>query len=398
MGHPVIVEATRSPIGKRNGWLSGLHATELLGAVQKAVLDKAGVDAGLVEQVIGGCVTQFGEQSNNITRVAWLTAGLPEQVGATTVDCQCGSAQQANHLIAGLIAAGAIDVGIACGIEAMSRVGLGANAGPDRSRIRAESWDIDMPDQFTAAERIAQRRGITRADLDHLGLISQQKAKRAWDEHRFDREISPIEAPVIGVAEPLARRASDGDKQPTAERHMVRRDQGLRETTAEGLAALKPVMEGGMHTAGTSSQISDGAAAVLWMDEDKARALGLTPRARIVSQALVGAEPYYHLDGPVQSTARVLEKAGMTMGDIDLVEINEAFASVVLSWAQVHNADMDKVNVNGGAIALGHPVGSTGSRLITTALHELERTDQSTALITMCAGGALSTGTIIERI
>jgi len=244
-----------------------------------------------------------------------------------------------------------------------------------------------MPDQFTAAERIAQRRGITRADLDHLGLISQQKAKRAWDEQRFDREISAIEAPVI-----------DENKQPTAERHMVGRDQGLRDTTAEGLASLKPVMEGGMHTAGTSSQISDGAAAVLWMDEDKAKALGLKPRARIVAQALVGAEPYYHLDGPVQSTARVLEKAGMTMDDIDLVEINEAFASVVLSWAQVHNADMDKVNVNGGAIALSHPVGSTGSRLITTALHELERTGQSTALITMCAGGALSTGTIIERI
>ena len=387
MGNPVIVEATRSPIGKRNGWLSGLHATELLGAVQRALVEKAGIDAGSVEQVIGGCVTQYGEQSNNVTRVGWLTAGLPEHVGATTVDCQCGSAQQANHLVAGLIATGAIDIGIACGIEAMSRVGLGANAGPDRSKIRAESWDIDMPDQFTAAERIAKRRGITRADLDHLGFLSQQRAKRAWDEHRFDREISPIEAPVL-----------DENKQPTAERHTVSRDQGLRDTTMEGLAGLKPVMEGALHTAGTSSQISDGAAAVLWMDEDKAKALGLRPRARIVSQALVGAETYYHLDGPVQSTARVLEKAGMKMGDIDLVEINEAFASVVLSWAQVHEADMDKVNVNGGAIALGHPVGSTGSRLITTALHELERTDQSTALITMCAGGALSTGTIIERI
>ncbi|KDE99337.1 acetyl-CoA acetyltransferase [Mycolicibacterium aromaticivorans JS19b1 = JCM 16368] len=387
MGNPVIVEATRSPIGKRGGWLSGLHATELLGAVQKAVIEKAGIDANEVEQAIGGCVTQYGEQSNNITRVAWLTAGLPEQIGATTVDCQCGSAQQANHLIAGLIASGAIDVGIACGIEAMSRVGLGANAGPDRSLIRAASWDIDMPDQFTAAERIAKRRGITREDLDHLGFLSQQRAKRAWDEHRFDREISPIEAPVL-----------DENKRPTEERHMVSRDQGLRDTTMEGLAGLKPVMEGAMHTAGTSSQISDGAAAVLWMDEDKARALGLKPRARIVSQALVGSETYYHLDGPVQSTARVLEKAGMKLGDIDLVEINEAFASVVLSWAQVHEADMDKVNVNGGAIALGHPVGSTGSRLITTALHELERTDQSTALITMCAGGALSTGTIIERI
>ena len=387
MGNPVIVEATRSPIGKRNGWLSGLHATELLGGVQKAVVAKAGIDAGQVEQVIGGCVTQYGEQSNNVTRVAWLTAGLPEQVGATTIDCQCGSAQQANHLIAGLIATGAIDVGIACGVEAMSRVGLGANAGPDRSKIRAASWDIDMPDQFTAAERIAKRRGLTRTDLDHLGLVSQQKAKRAWDEHRFDREISPLEAPVI-----------DENKQPTAERYLVGRDQGLRDTTAEGLAVLRPVMEGALHTAGTSSQISDGAAAVLWMDEAVARAQGFTPRARIVAQALVGAETYYHLDGPVQSTARVLERSGMTLSDIDLVEINEAFASVVLRWAQVYDADMDRVNVNGGAIALGHPVGSTGSRLITTALHELERTGQSTALITMCAGGALSSATIIERI
>jgi acetyl-CoA C-acetyltransferase len=387
MGNPVIVEATRSPIGKRNGWLSGLHSTELLGAVQKALVERAGIDAGDVEQVIGGCVTQYGEQSNNISRVAWLTAGLPEEVGATTVDCQCGSGQQANHLIAGLIAAGAIDIGIACGIEAMSRVGLGANAGPDRSVIRAESWDIDLPNQFEAAERIAKRRGITRQDIDEFGLSSQQKAKQAWAEGRFDREISAIEAPVL-----------DEQKQPTRERHTVSRDQGLRDTTMEGLSQLKPVLEGGIHTAGTSSQISDGAAAVLWMDEEKAKALGLRPRARIISQALVGAEPYYHLDGPVQSTAKVLEKAGMKIGDIDIVEINEAFASVVLSWARVHNPDMARVNVNGGAIALGHPVGSTGSRLMTTALHELERSDRTTALITMCAGGALSTGTIIERI
>ncbi|MCX8563046.1 steroid 3-ketoacyl-CoA thiolase [Mycolicibacterium mucogenicum] len=383
MGNPVIVEATRSPIGKRGGWLSGLHATELLGATQKALVEKAGLDAGDIEQLIGGCVTQYGEQGNNITRQSWLVAGLPEHVGATTIDCQCGSAQQANHLIAGLIATGAIDIGIACGIEAMSRVPLGANGGG----ARAASWDIDLPNQFEAAERIAKRRGITREDVDALGFASQAKAKQAWAEGRFDREISPIEAPVI-----------DENKQPTAELNLVSRDQGLRDTTREGLASLKPVIEGGIHTAGTSSQISDGAAAVLWMDEDKAKALGFTPRARIIAQANVGAETYYHLDGPVQSTAKVLEKARMSMADIDLVEINEAFASVVLSWAQVHKADMDRVNVNGGAIALGHPVGSTGSRLITTALHELERTGKSTALITMCAGGALSTGTIIERI
>ncbi|BBZ64601.1 acetyl-CoA acetyltransferase [Mycolicibacterium insubricum] len=383
MGKPVIVEATRSPIGKRNGWLSGLHATELLGAVQKALVTKAGIDPADVDQVIGGCVTQYGEQANNVTRQSWLIAGLPEHVGATSVDCQCGSAQQANHLIAGLIATDAIDIGVACGIEAMSRVGLGANGGG----ARAASWDIDLPNQFEAAERIAKRRGITRADVDALGLASQRRARRAWDEGRFDREISAIEAPVI-----------DENKQPTAELNWVSRDQGLRETTADGLASLKPVIEGGIHTAGTSSQISDGAAAVLWMDEDKAKALGFTPRARIVSQANVGAETYYHLDGPVQSTARVMERSGMSLADIDLVEINEAFASVVLSWAKVYDADMDKVNVNGGAIALGHPVGSTGARLITTALHELERTDKSTALITMCAGGALSTATIIERL
>jgi acetyl-CoA C-acetyltransferase len=385
MGNPVIVEATRSPIGKRNGWLAGLHPAELLGVVQGALVQKAGIDGGAVEQLIGGCVTQFGEQSNNVTRVAWLSEGLPEHVGATTVDCQCGSGQQANHLIAGLIATGAIDVGIGCGVEAMSRVPLGANTGGGLRR--PPSWDIDMPNQFEAAERIAKRRGITREDIDAFGLQSQQHAKQAWAEGRFDREISPIEAPVL-----------DEQHQPSTQRQTVSRDQGPRETTAEGLAQLKPVLEGGIHTAGTSSQISDGAAAVLWMDADKARSLGLRPRARIVSQALVGAEPYYHLDGPVQSTAKVLEKAGMKIGDIDLVEINEAFASIVLSWARVHNPDMARVNVNGGAIALGHPVGSTGSRLITTALHELERSDQSTALITMCAGGALSTATIIERI
>ncbi len=378
MGTPVIVEAVRTPIGKRGGWLSGLHAAEILGAAQKGIVDRAGIDPTLVEQVIGGCVTQAGAQSNNVTRTAWLAAGLPWQVGATTIDCQCGSAQQANHLIAGLIATGAIDVGIACGVEAMSQVPLGANVGTAAGPRRPASWDIDMPDQFNAAERIAKRRGLTREDLEVLGVQSQARAKQAWEEGRFDREIVPVTAPVIGE-----------DKQP---------DQGLRDTTAESLAKLKPVLEGGTHTAGTSSQISDGAAAVMLMDEDRARALGLKPRARIVSQALVGAEPEYHLDGPVQATSRVLEKAGMKIGDLDLFEVNEAFASVALSWAQVHGPDMDKVNVNGGALALGHPVGSTGSRLITTALHELERRDASTALITMCAGGALATGTIIERI
>lgn len=387
MGVPVIVEATRTPIGKRAGWLYGLHAEELLGLTQRGLIERVGIDAALVEQAIGGCVTQAGAQAGNVTRKAWLSAGLPEATGATTIDCQCGSAQQANHLIAGLIATDTIDVGIACGVETMSQVPLGANVGTTAGPYHAESWDVDMPDQFTAAERIAARRGITRADIDALGVRSQRNAKQAWDEGRFDREVLALKAP---------ERLKDGTF--TGNIIDVSRDQGLRETTLESLGALKPVIEGGIHTAGTSSQISDGAAAVLIMDEARARSLGLTPRARIVSQALVGAEPHFHLDGPVQATERVLTRSGMTMSDIDLVEINEAFASVVLSWAQVHNADLDKVNVNGGAIALGHPVGSTGSRLITTALHELERSDRQTALITMCAGGAMATGTIIERI
>ena len=376
MGSPVIVEAVRTPIGKRGGWLSGLHATEILGAAQRAAVERAGIDPELVEQAIGGCVTQAGEQGSNVTRQSWLNAGLPWQTGATTVDAQCGSAQQATHLIAGLIAAGAIDVGMSCGVEAMSRVPLGANIPEGFGKPRSDSWTIDMPNQFLAAERIATRRGITRADVEALGVSSQAKARQAWDEGRFDREVVPVQTPV----------------------GLITKDQGLRDTTLEALAKLKPVLPDGVHTAGTSSQISDGAAAVMLMDADRAKALGLTPRARIVTQALVGAEPFYHLDGPVQATDRVLQRAGMKIGDLDLFEVNEAFASVLLSWASVHNPDMDKVNVNGGALALGHPVGSTGARLITTALHELERRDASTALITMCAGGALSTGTIIERI
>jgi acetyl-CoA C-acetyltransferase len=243
-----------------------------------------------------------------------------------------------------------------------------------------------MPDQFGAAERIAKRRGITREEVDALGLASQRNAARAVAEQRFDREIAPVEVPVVGASG------------PTGERSLVRADQGPRPSTAEGLAKLKPVLPDGIHTAGNSSQISDGAAAVLWMSEERARASGLRPRARIRAQVLVGSDPYFHLDGPVDATRRVLEKAGMRLSDIDLYEVNEAFASVVLSWARVHEPDMDRVNVNGGAIALGHPVGATGSRLITTALHELERSGRGTALISMCCGGALATGTILERI
>jgi acetyl-CoA C-acetyltransferase len=386
MAQPVIVEAVRTPIGKRNGWMSGFHAAELLGNAQVELVKRAGVDPGDVEQIVGGCVTQAGEQASNVTRTAWLSQGLPYEVAATTIDCQCGSAQQANNFVANLISADAIHTGIACGVEAMSRVGLGANAfnGPGRSRPEEFPWD--MPDQFGAAERIAQKYGISRDDVDWLGFESQRKAAVAVAEGRFDREIVPLEAPVVGP---------DG---PTGEKALVTKDQGPRDTTREGLAALKPVLPDGMHTAGNSSQISDGAAAVLWMSEARAHEAGLRPRARIVAQTLVGSDPYYHLDGPIAATADVLRKAGMTMDDIDLFEVNEAFASVVMSWGKVHEADWDKVNVNGGAIALGHPVGSTGARLITTALHELERSDKSLALVSMCCGGGLATGTIIERI
>jgi acetyl-CoA C-acetyltransferase len=387
VGTAVVVEAVRTPIGKRGGALAGLHAAEILGSAQTALLDRAGIDPALIEQVAGGCVTQAGEQSSNITRTAWLHAGLPYQTGCQTLDAQCGSAQQAAHLVAGLIAAGAIEAGVACGVEAMSRVPLRSNVGTDCGTPRPPTWDIDLPNQFVAAERIAQRRALSRAEVDAFGLRSQTAAQAAWSQGRFDREVVPVKAPVLG-----------DDRQPTGETRTVDRDEGLRETSLEALARLRPVLEDGVHTAGTSSQISDGAAAVLLLDSGRARALGLRPRARIVAQCLIGAEPYYHLDGPIAATERVLTRSGMTLGDIDLFEVNEAFASVVLSWLSVHRADPDKVNVNGGAIALGHPVGSTGARLLTTALHELERRDATTALITMCAGGAMSTASIIERL
>jgi acetyl-CoA C-acetyltransferase len=387
MGNPVIVDAVRTPLGKRNGWLAGLHPAVLIGQTMSEVLTRSGVDPDLVEQVVAGCVTQAGEQSNGMVRRAWLHAGLPQHTGGTMVDAQCGSGQMAAHLVHDMIAAGTIEVGIAAGVEAMSRIPLGGNVPAGLGDPRPADWTIDMPNQFEAADRIARNRGITRAELDAFGLASQQKARVATDEGRFKREIAPISAPVL-----------DGEGQPTGETRTVDTDQGLRDTTLEGLASLRSVLPDGLHTAGTSSQISDGASAVLIMDEDKARSLGLTPRARILNHCLVGSDPYYHLDGPIDATRRILDRTGMSISDFDLFEVNEAFASVVLSWAGQHGVDMDKVNVNGGAIAIGHPVGSTGTRLITTALHELERRDQTTALISMCAGGAMATGTVIERI
>ena len=391
MREAVIVEAVRTPIARGKpgvGDLSDFHATKLLALSLQEIVSRSGLDHADIDYLAGGCVTQAGEQAGNITRNAWLTLGKDYTAGGTTLDNQCGSAQTANHMISSMVASGSVNIGIACGVEAMSRVGLGANVYNGPGYFIPTDWPWDSShDQFTSAQRIADNRSITREMADQLAYNSQLRAKQAWAEGRFDREVFQVEAPIM-----------DADGNPTGETRTVSRDQGLRETTMEALAGLKPVMENTIHTAGNSSQISDGSAAVLWMTADEARARGLKPRARIIADCVIGTDPYYLLDGPVDATAALLKKSGMTMADIDLVEINEAFAAVVLSWAQVYNADMDKVNVNGGAIALGHPVGSTGARLITTALHELERSGKSTALIAMCCGSSVGTGTIIERI
>ncbi|MCD6640367.1 MAG: steroid 3-ketoacyl-CoA thiolase [Nocardioides sp.] len=376
MPAPVIVDAARTPYGKRGGALSGLHAVDLLGRAQRGVLDRLDLDPHLVDEIIGGCVTQAGEQSNNVSRFAWLHAGMPETTGATTIDAQCGSAQQAVHLLAAQIAAGQIDVGLACGVESMSRVPLLSNLG-EVGRPRPEDWKVDLPAQFEAADRIAERRGFGREELDAFGVESQRRARIAWDEGRFARQIIPVTV-------------SDGS--------VVARDEGLRETSAEKLATLAPIREGGLHTAATASQISDGATAAVLMSDVRARELGLAPRARILAQTLVGAETSYLLDGPVAAGARLLERTGMSIGDIDLFEVNEAFAAVPMSFRQVHGVDPDKLNVNGGAIALGHPVGSTGIRLIASVIDELERRDQTIGMVAICTGGAMATGAIIERI
>jgi len=390
MSDVVIVEAARSPIGRRSGGLSTMHPADLLGAVQHAALDRAGIDPATVDQVLGGCVTAVGEQSYNIARTAWLAAGLPLGVASTTIDTQCGSGQQATNLAAGLISSGAVDVAVACGVESMSRIPLGSNttAGPGRAIPRSYFGQYEFTSQFEGAERIADKWGITRAEADAFGLESQQRAARAWAEGRFDREVVAIEAPELGE-----------DARPTGTTRTVDRDEGLRATSTDKLAALRPVARAdGVHTAGNSSQISDGAAALVLMSAERAAQLGARPRARIISQCLVGVDPVLMLTGPIDATRKLLDRTGMVISDIDTIEINEAFASVVLAWQREFGADMSRVNPNGGAIALGHPLGSTGARLLTSALHELERTDAAIALVTMCCGGGLGTGTLIERL
>ena len=386
----VIISAVRTPLGRRNGGLSTVHPADLLGTVQRAALDQAGIDPSTIGQVIGGCVSQTGEQTFDIARTAWLGAGLPLSVPATTVDAQCGSSQQATNFAAALIAGGVVDAAVGCGVESMSRVPLGVAVknGPGRPIPKTYFEQYEYATQFEAAERIAEKWSITRDDCDRLGLASQERAQRAWSEGRFEREVIPIDAPDV-----------DDEGKPTGSTHRVERDEGLRDTSLEALAKLKPVArEDGVHTAGTSSQITDGASAVVMTSLARAKELGLTPRARIVDQCLVGVDPVMMLTGPIDATHRLFERTGLSMADIDTVEINEAFASVVLAWAREHAPDMEAVNPNGGAIAIGHPVGATGARLITTALHDLERTDATLGLVTMCCGGGLGTGTIIERL
>jgi acetyl-CoA C-acetyltransferase len=388
----VIVEAVRTPIGRRGGGLSTMHSADLLATALEALIERSGVDPAEVGQVVGGCVSQVGMQAFNIARTAWLTAGLPISAPATTVDSQCGSSQQATNFATSLVGSGVVDVAVACGVEVMSQVpmgsSLGRGLGVGKAVPKSYFERYEFTSQFEGAERIAEKWGLTRRDVDEFGVLSQARAAEAWAEDRFGTQIVPIDAPDL-----------DDEGKPTGTTHRVERDEGLRETTLESLANLKPVArEDGVHTAGTSSQISDGAAAVLLMTAEKATALGLTPLARVVDTCLVGVDPVLMLTGPIDATQRLLDRTGMTMSDIDVVEINEAFASVVLSWARELEPDMATVNPNGGAIAVGHPLGGTGAILMTKAVHELHRADKTNALITMCCGGGLGTGTIIERI
>jgi acetyl-CoA acyltransferase len=385
----VIVEAARTPIGRghpEKGYYKGTHPNELLGKAFSAVIERAGIPAEAVEDVITGCVQQIGEQAFNVGRNAWLQAGLPMETPATTVDRQCGSAQQAVNFGAALVGAGVHDVVIGGGVEHMGHIPMGVTFNfvdkvgspwPDELMAR-----YNLVPQGISAEMIADQWEIPRSELDELGLRSHQRAARATEEGRFERETIPMTVKMNGSEETVVA------------------DQGIRpDTSLEALSGLKPAFkEDGKVTAGNSSQISDGAAAVLLMTREKADEYGLKPRARILDQTTVGVDPVIMLTGPIPATRKLLERNSMTMNDIDLVEINEAFASVVAAWRRELEPDMDRVNVNGGAIALGHPLGSTGARLITTLLHELERTDKEVGLVTMCCGGGLGTGTLIQRV
>jgi acetyl-CoA acetyltransferase family protein len=383
-----IIDAVRTPVGrghKEKGYYKDTHPNTLLGAVQEAVIERAGAQPSQVENVLAGCVQQIGEQSMNIGRNAWLQQGLPEEVPATTMDLQCGSSQHAINLGAGLVASGANDVVLSCGVEHLGHIPMGVGFEfTDRvgSPFTKELYDrYQLIPQGLSSEMIADKWEIPRSELDELGLRSQTLAIQATEEGRFEREILPMTVGTNGSTETLTT------------------DQGLRDTTLESLAGLKPAFkEDGVTTAGNSSQISDGAAAVLLAEKSKAEELGLTPRARIVDQVTTGVDPVIMLTGPIPATKMILERNGMTIDDIDLIEINEAFASVVAAWRRELNPDWDRVNVNGGAIAIGHPLGGSGARLFTTLLHELERADKEWGLVTMCCGGGIGTATLVQRV
>jgi acetyl-CoA acetyltransferase family protein len=381
----VIIEAARTPIGRghlEKGYFRNTHPNELLGAAYRAVIERAGIEPAVVDQVIAGCAQQFGPQGLHVARNGWLQQGFPVETSATTVDVQCGSAQQAFNFATAQIATGVHDVIIAAGIEHMGMVSLADGARAQEEFGRAMTPALlahhNIVGQGLGAEMIAEEYGTSRTELDELAVRSHRLAHRATEERRFEREIIPLRV--------------NGNVHST--------DQGIRpDTNLEALSQLKSAFkEGGVITAGNSSQISDGAAAVLLMSAEKARELGVKPRARVIDQTTVGCDPVKMLEGPIPATTRILERNGMTIGDIDLIEINEAFAPVVAAWQRVHNPDMDRVNVNGGAMALGHPLGSTGARLITTLLHELERSDGQIGFVTMCCAGGIGTGTLIERV
>jgi acetyl-CoA acetyltransferase family protein len=381
----VMVEAVRTPVGRgheEKGYYKNVHPSTLLARTYSELLDRAGIDGGDVDDVIAGCVQQFGEQAINIGRNAWLEAGLPVETPATTVDRQCGSAQQAVNFAAALIASGVCDVAIGGGVEHMGHISFADSLEVQKEHGFAFSPKLleryELVPQGISAEMIADKWEIPRSELDEIGVRSHQLAAKATEEGRFDREIVPF--PVNGDT--------------------VTTDQGIRpDTSLEKLAQLRPAFkEDGKVTAGNSSQVSDGAAAVLLMTRERAEALGLRPRARILDQTTVGVDPVLMLTGPIPATSKLLKRNGMKLSDIDLIEINEAFASVVAAWRRELEPDMDRVNVNGGAIAIGHPLGSTGARLLTTLLHEMERDDKQIGLVTMCCGGGLGTGTLIERV
>jgi len=389
MGEVLIIDTVRSAVGRRNGTLARTSANDLLGTVQKAVVQRVGIDPTIVDQVVGGCIQQIGGQSANVTRNAWLTAGLPLQVPASTVNVQCGSSQEATMMAQGLIGSGLAGLVVTCGVETMSMIPMGSTTtneafGLPRGGSYAEVYEPTT--QFEGADRIAHKYGISRRDTEEFGVLSQQRAIAAWAEDRFAGQIAPVTVPQFDEA---------GNQAGTK---VFDRDECMRESTVEGLAKLRTNRpdDDAVHTAGTASQISDGAGAMVLASAERADALGLKARGRIVDSVLVGCDPVLMLEGPIPATKALLSRTGLSLADIDVFEINEAFASVVLAWAKTVGADMAKVNPNGGAIALGHPLGGTGVILLTKALHELERTGGRYALVSMCCGGGLGTGTIIE--